>query len=274
MTLQEWLTQALQKIDRAAAQAIACHALQLTRTELITKGSREISLEEDTLMRTMIIAHINHKPIAYITGSKEFYSLEFEVNEAVLVPRPDTELLVETALEFLKTKPNAKVLDLGTGSGCIAISIAHNAPHAQVTAIDASAAALEVAARNNATHSQGKVRLLQSDWFSALGDERFDLIVSNPPYIAEGDAHLSALIHEPQQALTSGADGFAAIEHIIKHAPMHIAAGGWLWLEHGYDQALQVRELLHNAGFSQVNSKRDLAQIERVSGGVWHQRAL
>jgi release factor glutamine methyltransferase len=215
----------------------------------------------------MLVARVNRQPMAYIIGSKEFYGLEFEVNEAVLVPRPETELLVDTALEFLKTKPNAKVLDLGTGSGCIAISIAYHAPHAQITAIDASAAALEVAARNNATHSQGKVRLLQSDWFSALGEERFDLIVSNPPYIAEGDAHLSALTHEPMQALTSGADGLTAIEHIIKHAPMHLATGGWLWLEHGYDQASAARELLMQANFAKVTSRNDLADIERISGG-------
>jgi release factor glutamine methyltransferase len=268
MTLQEWLTQAQQKIDRTDAQAIARHALQLTRTELITKSAREISSDEDTLMRSMLFARVNSRPMAYIIGSKEFYGLAFEVNEAVLVPRPETELLVDTALEFLKTKPNAKVLDLGTGSGCIAISIAHHVPHAQVTAIDASAAALEVAARNNATHAQNRVRLLHSDWFSALGEERFDLIISNPPYIAEGDAHLSALTHEPVQALTSGADGLTAIEHIIKHAPMHLDSGGWLWLEHGYDQATKARELLSNLGFTQVSSKRDLAQIERISGGV------
>jgi release factor glutamine methyltransferase len=269
MTLQEWLTQAQQKIDRTDAQAIARHALQLTRTELITKSAREISSDEDTLMRSMLFASVNSRPMAYIIGSKEFYGLEFEVNKAVLVPRPETELLVDTALEFLKTKPNAKVLDLGTGSGCIAISIAHHAPQAQVTAIDASAAALEVAARNNLIHAQNRVRLLHSDWFSALGEERFDLIISNPPYIAEGDAHLSALTHEPVQALTSGVDGLTAIKHIIKHAPMHLAVGGWLWLEHGYDQAVKVRELLSDADFKQIRSKLDLAQIERISGGIY-----
>jgi release factor glutamine methyltransferase len=268
MTLQEWLTQAQQKIDRTDAQAIARHTLQLSRTELITKSAREISSGEDTLMRSMLVAIVNSQPMAYIIGSKEFYGLEFEVNEAVLVPRPETELLVDTALEFLKTKPNAKVLDLGTGSGCIAISIAYHAPHAQITAIDASAAALEVATRNNATHAQNRVRLLHSDWFSALGEERFDLIISNPPYIAEGDAHLSALMHEPMQALTSGADGLTAIEHIIKHAPIHLAVGGWLWLEHGYDQAVKARELLKQANFAKVASRNDLADIERISGGL------
>ncbi len=269
MTLQQWLIEAQQKIDRAAAQAIARHALQLTRTQLITQATREISDSEYTLMRTMLYANINNTPIAYITGSKEFYGLEFAVNEAVLVPRPDTELLVETALEFLKIKPHAKVLDLGTGSGCIAISIAHNAQHAQVTAVDTSVAALEVATRNNATHTRGRVRLLQSDWFSALGDECFDLIISNPPYIAEGDPHLGALTHEPIHALTSGADGLTAIEHIIKHAPQYLNSGGWLWLEHGYDQALKVRELLSAQGFILVSSRCDLAQIERITGGKY-----
>jgi release factor glutamine methyltransferase len=267
MTLQEWLRQAQTQVERTDSQAIARHALQLTRTELITKGSREINLEEDTLMRSMLVASINHHPMAYIIRSKEFYGLEFEVNEAVLVPRPETELLVDVALEFLKTKPNAKVLDLGTGSGCIAISIAHNALHAQVTAVDASAAALEVATRNNLKHTQGKVRLLHSDWFSALGGERFDLIVSNPPYIAEGDAHLNALTHEPIQALTSGADGLSAIQKIIMHGPKHLANFGWLWLEHSYDQAGPVRKLLMQTNFADVASRNDLADIERISGG-------
>jgi release factor glutamine methyltransferase len=269
VTLDEWLTHAYTQVSRRDAQLLAQHVLQMSRAQLITQAARIINQSEHTLLDNHLIALANKAPMAYIVGSKEFYGFDFEVNEAVLVPRPETELLVDTALEFLKAKPNAKVLDLGTGSGCIAISIAHHVPHAQVTAIDASAAALEVAARNNATHAQNRVRLLHSDWFSALGEERFDLIISNPPYIAEGDAHLSALTHEPLQALTSGADGLTAIEHIIKHAPMHLAASGWLWLEHGYDQATRVRALLSDSGFTQVTSKRDLAQIERVSGGVY-----
>lgn len=270
VTIDEWLTHACTQVGRRDVQLLAQHVLQMSRAQLITQGARIISQSEHTLLHNHLIALVNKAPMAYIIGSKEFYGLDFEVNEAVLVPRPETELLVDTALEFLKTKPNAKVLDLGTGSGCIAISIAYHAPHAQITAIDASAAALEVATRNNLKHMQGRVRLLQSDWFSALGEERFDLIVSNPPYIAEGDSHLNALTHEPMQALTSGADGLTAIEHLIKHAPMHLDSGGWLWLEHGYDQATKARELLSNLGFTQVSSKRDLAQIERISGGVHH----
>lgn len=270
MTLNEWLIEAQHKIARRDAQVIAAHALALTRTQLITRGDYVLSEKEHTLLSSYLIASINQTPTAYIIGSKEFYGLDFSVNEAVLVPRPETELLVEAALEFLKNKTDARVLDLGTGSGCIAISIAHHAPQAsrvKVTAIDASDAALAVAAKNNATHAASRVRLLQSDWFEKLQAERFDLIVSNPPYIAEGDTHLDALKAEPLSALTSGSDGLDAIRQIIAHAPAYLNAQGQLWLEHGYDQAVRVRELLVQHGFTNVVSRKDLAGIERITGG-------
>jgi release factor glutamine methyltransferase len=276
MTLDQWLSYAYTQIDRRDAQVLAQHVLQLSRAQLITQGARIISPGEHTIMSNNIISLINKAPMAYITGSKAFYGLDFEVNPAVLVPRPETELLVDAALAFLasmiKKQPAVKVLDLGTGSGCIAVSIAHEAQRlgyvAAVTAIDASKAALEVAACNNARLAQGQVRLLHSDWFSALANERFDLIVSNPPYIVEGDVHLQALKHEPIQALTSGADGLDAIRLIISQAPQHLQPGGMLWLEHGYNQAPAVRALLTQGGFSKVHSQRDLAQIERISGAA------
>jgi release factor glutamine methyltransferase len=271
VTLDDWLTQAYAQVDRRDAQIIAGHVLKLSRSQLITQGTRIISVSEHTLLSNNLLALINSTPVAYITGSKAFYGLDFEVSEAVLVPRPETELLVDAALEFLETKPDAAVLDMGTGSGCIAVSIAYEAQRRsyalKVTAIDASAIALSIAARNNITHAQGRVRLLQSDWFAALVHERFDLIVSNPPYIAEGDVHLDALKHEPIAALTSGTNGMQAIEHIVSYAPRHLHRNGMLWLEHGYDQALAVRSLLSQHGFEQVQSLKDLAQIERVSGG-------
>ncbi len=267
MILSEWLAQAQARIDRVDARAIARHVLQLTRTQLITQTDRVITENEYTLLSTCLIANINHHPIAYITGSKEFYGLDFRVTVAVLVPRPETELLVDLALTFLKVRPDAKLLDLGTGSGCIAISIAHHAAHASVTALDVSPAALEIAAHNNARHAQGRVRLLRSDWFSAVKGERFDLILSNPPYIAEGDAHLDALKAEPITALTSGGDGLDAIRHIASLAPAHLEPQGQLWLEHGYDQAAAVRALLSQAALENVASRLDLSGIERISGG-------
>jgi release factor glutamine methyltransferase len=241
--------------------------LQLTRTQLITQSDRAITDTEHTLLSSCLVASINHRPIAYITGSKEFYGLDFRVSDAVLVPRPETELLVDLALAFLKAKLDAKVLDMGTGSGCIAISIAHHAPRAHVTALDVSARALEIAAQNNQRHAQGRVRMMHSDWFSAVKGERFDLILSNPPYIAEGDAHLEALKAEPITALTSGSDGLDAIRHIISLAPAHLESQGQLWLEHGYDQAAAVRALLAQAGLENVASRHDLSGIERISGG-------
>jgi release factor glutamine methyltransferase len=204
-------------------------------------------------------------------GSKPFFGLDLEVDKRVLVPRPDTETLVEWTLELALTlapnsnKPNA-VLDMGTGSGAIALALKSVQPDWQVTALDASADALTVA-QNNAKRLNLNVNFLQSSWFDSLGDSKFDLIVSNPPYIVEGDRHMAALAHEPKQALTSGADGLDDIRKIIQQAPDFLTSGGWLLLEHGYDQAAAVRDLLAQSGFRQVQSKQDLAGIERCSRG-------
>ena len=189
-----------------------------------------------------------------------------DVGPGVLIPRPDTELIVELAIERL---PQAgRALDMGTGSGAIAVALAHSRPDAQVTALDVSSAALAVA-RANAARNGVTVRFLESDWFAALGDERFDLIASNPPYIASGDAHLAQgdLRFEPVGALTDHADGLAALRTIIDNAAQYLYPGAWLLLEHGYDQAAAVRALLAHNGYSDVQSWRDLAGIERVSGG-------
>jgi release factor glutamine methyltransferase len=184
----------------------------------------------------------------------------------VLIPRPDTELIVELSLERLA--PRASMLDMGTGSGAIAVAVAHARPDAQVTALDLSAEALAVA-RANAAANGVKVRFLRSDWFGALDSETFDLIASNPPYIASGDEHLvqGDLRFEPNGALTDFGDGLSALRTIVDGAPAHLEQGGWLLLEHGYDQAAAVRDLLAQAGYTEVRSWRDLGGIERVSGG-------
>lgn len=245
---------------------LLCHALGLTRVGLITQSERTITAAEAAALDALVERRQRGEPIAYIVGRREFFGLDFRVTDAVLIPRPDTELLVELALERLP--PQGRVLDMGTGSGAIAVAIAHTRADAQVTALDVSPAALDIA-RQNAAANGARVRLVQSDWFGAVAGERFDMLVSNPPYIAEGDVHLSQgdLRFEPSGALTDHADGLSALRTIIKGAPGHLETGGWLLMEHGYDQAQQVRDLLTEQGYVDVASWRDLAGIERVTGG-------
>ena len=206
------------------------------------------------------------EPVAYITGRKDFFGLSLHVDARVLDPRPDTEILVEWALELLMADRPARVLDLGTGSGAVALALQHQRPAAQVTAVDASADALAVASAN-AQRLNLPVQSVLSHWMDAVPGP-FDLIVSNPPYVAEGDPHLAALTHEPLSALASGADGLDDIRQIIAQAPSRLAPGGWLLLEHGWDQAAPVQALLREAGFTKVQSRHDLSGIERCTGAV------
>ncbi|HEY0846803.1 MAG TPA: peptide chain release factor N(5)-glutamine methyltransferase [Noviherbaspirillum sp.] len=248
------------------ARILLAHALQLTRVQLITLSDRPLSAEEAGLVSALFNRRIAGEPIAYITGEREFFGLVLHTTPDVLIPRPETELLVELALERLPTK--GRVLDMGTGSGAIAIAIAHTRPDAVVTALDVSHAALDVAQRNAARHD-ACVRLIRSDWYSALNDEQFDLIVANPPYIDKNDPHLSQgdLRFEPLHALTDGDDGLSALRTIIQGAVGHLADGGWLLMEHGYDQASAVRDLLAQQGFREASSWKDIAGIERITGG-------
>ncbi|MCS0591043.1 peptide chain release factor N(5)-glutamine methyltransferase [Massilia norwichensis] len=259
--------QAALPLNALENRILLCHATGLTRVQLITRAEQPLGAEEAARLDALVARRLAGEPIAYIVGRREFFGLDFEVSDAVLIPRPDTELIVELALERLP--PQGRLLDMGTGSGAIAVSIAHNRPDASVTALDVSAAALAVAQRN-AANNQARVRFLQSDWFGALAaGERFELIVSNPPYIAAGDAHLSQgdLRFEPSGALTDHADGLSALRTIVAGSPAHLTAGGWLLMEHGYDQAASVRALLADGGYREVQSWRDLGGIERVSGG-------
>ncbi len=253
-------------LDPLENRILLCHALGLSRVSLITQSERVLTQEEAADLGALVQRRLDGEPIAYIVGEREFFGLPFRVGPGVLIPRPDTELIVELALERLPEK--GRLLDMGTGSGAIAVACAHARRDASVTALDLSEEALAIA-RANAASNSASVRFLRSDWFSAVGDERFELIASNPPYIAAGDAHLSEgdLRFEPSGALTDHADGLSALRIIIEGAPAHLAPGGWLLLEHGYDQAQAVRALLQARGFSEVQSWRDLAGIERVSGG-------
>ena len=253
-------------LDPLENRILLCHALQLPRVALITQAERALTSEEAGTLAGLVQRRLDGEPIAYIVGEREFFGLPFRVSPAVLIPRPDTELIVELALTRLA--PRARLLDMGTGSGAIAVALAHTRPDATVTALDVSDAALDIAQANAAANG-ARVRFLRSDWYAALGEERFDLIASNPPYIASGDRHLSEgdLRFEPTGALTDHADGLSALRIIVDGACAHLEPGGWLLLEHGYDQAEAVRALLAARGFTEVQSWRDLAGIERVSGG-------
>ena len=265
---------------RIEVQCLLQAVLQVNRAWLLTHPERILEVEQQARYAALFGRRLLGEQVAYLLGEREFYGLKFRVSQATLIPRPDTELLVELALQRIpqplpaspsqgRSAHTYRVLDLGTGSGAIALSIAHARPDIEVTAVDASQDALGVAQENAQHLNIGNVRLLRSDWFSALHAERFDIIVSNPPYIAAGDAHLMQgdVRFEPRSALVSGADGLEDIRRITAQAKHHLNPDGWLLFEHGYDQAEQVRALLQQAGFTAVFSARDLAGIERVSGG-------
>ncbi|WP_394779950.1 peptide chain release factor N(5)-glutamine methyltransferase [Undibacterium sp.] len=255
-------------LDKLETRILMMHALGLTRIQLITRSDDVLAAEQLDAVQERIQRRVAGEPIAYITGEREFYGLSFSVTPDVLIPRPDTELLVELAQQH--APQNGSLLDMGTGSGAIAIAVAHQRPDLQVTALDVSAAALAVAQANaQKILGPGRLHLLRSDWYAALADQRFHTIVSNPPYIVSGDHHLGEgdLRFEPINALTDHADGLSAYRTIVGGAAVHLQKDGCLLMEHGYDQAEAVRSLLALHGFTQVQSWRDLAGIERVSGG-------
>lgn len=252
---------------RIEVQTLLQRALKVSRVYLLAHPEYSLSDSERVLYAELLQRRLCGEPIAYILGEREFFGLMFKVTPATLIPRPETELLVELALQRVPSNGACRVLDLGTGSGAIALSIAHARPDIEVLAVDASAEALAVARENAQRRDTKNAAFLQSDWYAALGAQRFDLIVSNPPYVAADDPHLRQgdLRFEPASALASGGDGVKDIRHIVAHARTHLHPEGWLLLEHGYDQAASVRELLRQAGFGEVFSARDLSGIERAS---------
>ena len=256
-------------VDRLDAQLLAGHVLQRPRTWLLAHDDAVLDTAQHATLDALLQRRAAGEPVAYLIGEKEFRGLVLRVTPAVLVPRPDTETLVDWALECLRAGPaHPRVIDLGTGSGAIALAVKHAHPAADVTAVDASAEALAVA-RDNVQRHGLDVHLTQSDWWTSAGTGPYDLVLSNPPYIAEGDHHLPALRHEPELALTSGHDGLDAIRSITAGAPAHLTRGGWLLFEHGHEQGPAVRELLRAAGFSGVVTRQDLAGRERCTGGQW-----
>lgn len=268
MTIAAALAEAQQAIGRLEARVLLRHVLRCDEAFLIAHGDDELTVAQSADFGRLIARRAAGEPVAYLTGSREFYGREFAVTPAVLIPRPDTELLIELALQRLPAN-GGQVLDLGTGSGCIGVTIAAERPQARVTLVDASADALDIARLNAHRHAAANTNLMLSDWYAALADEQYDLIVSNPPYIAVGDAHLQQgdLRFEPRAALAAGTDGLDDIRRIVAEAPSHLVAGGWLLCEHGHDQADTCTALLQQAGFVDVFFARDLAGIRRVSGG-------
>jgi release factor glutamine methyltransferase len=254
--------------DRAEAELLLLHAVQQQRSWLFTHADDVLGMDVQTAYAELLERRARGEPVAYITGSRGFWSLDLEVTPATLIPRPETELLVELALERLPRDSACAVADLGTGSGAVALALASELPLCRVTATDASAAALEVARRNAARLGIDNVTFVQGDWMAPLGDARFELIVSNPPYIESDDAHLARgdLRFEPATALASGRDGLDDIRRIVATAREHLAPGGWLLFEHGWNQGEAARALLHQAGNDDVFTAQDLEQRDRVSG--------
>lgn len=256
---------------RLDAELLLAHVLNKPRSFLLTWPEHQPQPAEIEHFYCLLKRRQRGEPVAYLLGRRGFWSLDLEVDRSTLIPRPDTERLVEVALERVVNQP-ARVLDLGTGTGAVALAIAVERPTWQVTGCDSSVEAVALAERNRQRLGIGNANFLSSDWFAGLGEGvSFDLIVSNPPYIADNDPHLTEgdVRFEPASALVSGADGLNAIRHIVQTAPGFLQPGGWLLLEHGWEQAEAVRNLLGARGFVEVQSWQDLAGHQRITGGRW-----
>jgi len=274
-TVQQWLQSARQQLaqfvppDEATieAQLLLMHVLNVNRAWLIAHATDLLQAVAANDFEKLFQRRLQGEPVAHILGSREFFGLRLKVTPDTLIPRPDTETLVEAALQ--KINRPMHILDLGTGTGAIALAIARHAPQCEVIAVDASAAALEVAKENAAALQLGNLQCVASNWFAALPECKFDLILSNPPYIENNDPHLQQgdLRFEPLSALASGADGLQDIRQIIAQAPTYLNEGGWLMLEHGYNQAPAVQKLLNAHGFQDIQTIKDLGDNPRVTLG-------
>ena len=268
--VRKLLASATQRLgERVEAELLLLHVVQRQRSWLFAHADDELDAETQAAFEALLERRAAGEPVAYITGRRGFWSLDLEVTPATLIPRPETELLVELALERLAPGTDSRVADLGTGSGAIALAIASERPQAKVLASDASEAALAVAKRNAQRHGLGHVEFVRGDWLAPLAGRRFNLIASNPPYIEAADPHLARgdLRFEPASALASGIDGLDDIRRIINDARDHLEPGGWLLLEHGWNQGEALRSLLETAGYTAVFTAQDLESRDRVSGG-------
>ncbi len=262
---------AIERIDRADAEALLLHALGRDRAWLFAHGREPVSGPVAEAFAALVERRAAGEPVAYLTGHRGFWTLDLAVTPATLIPRPETELLVELALERIDTTPGRRIADLGTGSGAIALALASERPQARIWATDASPAALAVARANAQANDLGRIDFREGPWWAPLAGERFDLVASNPPYIAADDPHLSQgdLRFEPATALAAGADGLDDIRQIVDGAPAHLQPGGWLLLEHGWDQGEAVAALLAGRGFVGVTTVQDLEARDRVTLGRW-----
>ncbi len=269
LNVQSALAYARRYVDAVDARVLLTALLECDAAHLIAHDDQSLTQGQALTYQAWVERRAKGEPVAYITGAREFYGRPFRVTPDVLIPRPETELLIDVALATLASLPAARVLDLGTGSGCIAVTLGAERAGARITAVDRSEAALEVARSNANRLGVAGIDWRASDWFEAVGNARYDLILANPPYIAEGDRHLEEgdLRYEPRGALAAGADGLDAIRHIVAAAAEYFARGGWLWFEHGYDQGARCREFLARRGYSAIATHRDLAGMERVTGG-------
>lgn len=258
---------------RLDAKILLAHVLKKSRAFLHAHPEYELSTAEQQDFKQLLQRRLNGEPVAYITGKQEFWSLPFIVNEHTLIPRPETELLVETALEHAARVNTGgqplRLLDMGTGSGCIALALAHERPTWKITAIDISEATLQTATENARKLNIDNVIFRHSDWFAALADETFDIIVSNPPYIAAADPHLlgDGVVFEPRRALIAADNGLADIRHIAAHARAHLNPDGWLLFEIGHNQAAQAEAFMLSAGYRDIGFKNDFAGIQRIAFG-------
>ena len=264
------LLQASSTSARLDAELLLAHILGLDRGQLRARGERPLDSAESDAYTALLERRARGEPLAYLLGHREFWSLELEVNESVLVPRPETELLVEIALECLAGWPGARVLDLGTGSGAIGLAVAHERADARVDLVDSSEAALATAEVNRRRLGLDNVRVRAGSWYRAVGADRYALILANPPYLGEADPHLAAaeLRHEPRAALVAGPDGLEALRAIAAGAPEHLEPQGTLVMEHGAEQGAATRALLAAAGLEAVLTRRDLAGRERATLGT------
>ncbi|HDN26970.1 MAG TPA: peptide chain release factor N(5)-glutamine methyltransferase [Thioploca sp.] len=272
LSLNTALTEAVGQLPnsdtpRLDAEVLLCHVLGVARSYLYAWPEKILTAHQSAQFQALLARRAQSEPIAYLTGRKEFWSLELQVTENTLIPRPETELLVEQALARLPHDSEAQLIDLGTGTGAIALAIATERPHCRVLATDKSAAALKVAQANAIRLGLHQVEFVLSEWWAALADIKATVIVSNPPYVAAYDPHLSQgdVKSEPQSALVAGVDGLADIRQLIAQSFSHLLAGGWLLLEHGYNQAEAVRTLFEQYGYEAVTTYNDLAQLPRVT---------